>query len=269
MKLMSRIAVAISMVAAMPWYTAPAVAQTPDLTKSYYTPQAGDNLTPLEGNDALPYLRVCPNNDGGASLPLNARIMIHLEDGNGPMSVAASDIFMLFNGGTPAQGFTAATNGFGLAGADSIIANSLYNPAASCPDVRAIYADQGTDASGNTWITFTGVGGVRDPSRKWGAYEGDIPVYVRGVPLDGRLTPSSTNGDWKLHFHNFDSVGGRTTAINQGEMINSLDINPVSSAMGSGVYQFSLDFDNDGSVYLPDYNMIFWHNGHKCDSPLP
>src|SRR5206468_2441840 len=149
-----------------------------------------------------------------------------------PMAgIPAADICVLFNGGTPPplQGFTGA-------GDDSIIANSQYNPAANCPDVRCVRADAPTDANGVTYITWLGSTpgnpgvATRDPFRKWGGYAGDIPVRVLGVQLQGKLTDlgaGSPLGSYTAHVKSTDWVGGRTTALNQGEVVNTLDINPV------------------------------------------
>ena len=55
-------------------WSAPAAAQAPDPNNSFYVPQAGlDYGNPLEGAEAIPYFRACPNNDEDASLPLAAR----------------------------------------------------------------------------------------------------------------------------------------------------------------------------------------------------
>jgi hypothetical protein len=61
-------------------------------------------------------------------------------------------------------------------------------------------------------------------------------------------------------------VGGRTTATNQGELVNSLDINPVSAAVGTP-YKYHMDFDNNGIVNSIDVNFIKAHNTHRCNVP--
>src|SRR5437762_10035567 len=164
-----------------------ACAQVPDVTRSYFVPQAGSFTTPNEGQLAIRYTRTCPNIDGNQVFFLNARlkIVVQASDGSPIPGIAASDICVLFNGGTPAQGFTGN-------GADSIIANSQFNPA--CPDVRCIPADAPTDSNGETFISWIGSTpgqpgvGTRDPLRKWGGWEGDVPLYVLGVQLQGKLT---------------------------------------------------------------------------------
>src|SRR6267378_2041788 len=101
-----------------PVLSAPVQAQVPDAAKSYFVPQAGSVGNPIEGTTAAAFFRACPNNDGGASLPNNARIKIVLKDGGDAPIVGLSrfSIYVHFNGGTDKQGFSGD-------GADSIIAN--------------------------------------------------------------------------------------------------------------------------------------------------
>ena len=107
-----------------------------DPTLSYYVPQAGMVAAPLEGADAIRFLRACPNNDGGSSLPNNVRIKVVALDGAGVgiPDIPAAEVCVLFNGGTVAQGFVGP-------GADSIVANGTWNVAPLCPDVTCIEAD--------------------------------------------------------------------------------------------------------------------------------
>jgi len=245
----------------------------PDMTKSYYVPQAGTMTTPLTGIDALRNFRLCPNNDGTQSLPNSARIKVVIRNGfgSGISGIQRADIVALFNGGTRAQGFD-------YLGADSIIANSQWNP--GCPDVflpggtsRGLAADGPTDVDGVAYLTFTGatVGdpgvGVRDPNRKWGHYDSLIPVFVLGFALQGRLTETSPQGSFALEIKNLDSVGGLATVINQGEQVNALDIAPVQAAVSHGTYKFWQDFDWDGVVSSADLNLVKAHNSHNCSFP--
>ena len=243
----------------------------PDVTKSYYVPQAGTMTTPLTGIDALRNFRLCPNNDGTQSLPNSARIKVVIKSGaGGPISgIARDDIVALFNGGTLAQGFD-------YIGADSIIANSQWNP--GCPDIgstasHGLAADGPTDIDGVTYLTFTGAAlgnpgvGVRDPNRKWGHYDSLIPVYVLGFALQGRLTETSPQGSFALEIKNLDSVGGLTALMNQGERVNSLDIAPVQAEVGNGTYKFWHDFDWDGVVTSSDLSFVKAHNNHSCTFP--
>jgi hypothetical protein len=245
-------------------WVVPAAAQSPDPNNSFYVPQAGlDYGNPLEGDEAIPYFRACPNNDEGASLPFAARIKIVVKDSNGaPIpGIPASNLCILFNGGTLAQGFS------GL-GADSVIANLLFNPVANCPDVRCVPADAPTDANGVAYITFTGPGGVRDPNRKWGHYDSDFPVYASGVRISGRLTSDSANGSYVLRIKNFDHVGGLLDILNQGETVTAGDLNGIISSLGvHNALSYWRDFDSDGEVGVSDFNMAMWHFAHDCDSP--
>ena len=245
-------------------WAAPTAAQTPDPNNSFYVPQAGeDYANPLEGDQATPYFRACPNNDGGASLPFAARIKIVVRDSNGaPIpGISPANLCILFNGGTLLQGFS------GL-GADSVIANLLFNPLASCPDVRCIPADAATDANGVATITFTGPGGVRDPNRKWGHYDSELPVYVSGVRISGRLTSRSTNGSYFLRIKNFDHIGGLLNILNQGESVTTTDLNAVVNGLGvDSATSYWMDFDGDGAVDIADYNMAAYHFSHDCDTP--
>jgi len=90
---------------------------------------------------------------------------------------------------------------------------------------------------------------------------------VLGVKLQGKLTSTSALGSYTAHVKSLDFTGGRTTAANQGEQVNNLDIGPVQAAIGHA-YQYHMDFDNDGIVSSVDLSFIKGHNNHKCNSPL-
>jgi hypothetical protein len=242
---------------------APATAGVPDMNQSFYVPQAGDYISPVEGDEAVQYFRVCPNNDGDGSLPLAARIKVVARDQNGnPLSgIAAEEICILFNGGTPAQGFSGI-------GADSVIANSTWNQVPMCPDVRCVQADAPSDANGVAYITFTGAGGVRDPNRKWGHYDSELPVYVLGYKISGRLTSGSANGTYILRIKNLDQVGGLGASLNLGESVTSTDFNAIATGLGiNNALSYWRDFDSDGIVGMSDFNLISFHVNHDCDTP--
>jgi len=247
----------------------PGYAAVPSTVWSYFVPQSGSIATPTEGAAAIGNTAYCPNKDGSQVLRRNARLKVVVKAGNGsPISgIPATDICILFNGGTPAQGFTGI-------GDDSIIANFQFNQLANCPNVHCISADAPTDQDGVTYVTWLGstylTPGVaqRDPSIKWGGYAGDMPLYVYGLLLQGRLTSTSAPGSYTAHVKSMDTVGGGTTAPDQGEMVNSLDINPVQAAIGTP-YKYNFDFDNNGSVNSLDLNLIKAHNNHKCNYPTP
>jgi len=244
--------------------SAPAAAQIPDPNNSYYVPQAGlDYANPLEGNQAIPYFRACPNNDGDASLPLAARIKIVIKDSGGTpiVGIPALSLCILFNGGTLAQGFTGI-------GADSVIANGTFNQLPLCPNVTCVQADGPTDASGVAYITFTGPGGVRDPLRKWGHYDSELPVFAMGVQIPGRLTSTSANGSYVLRIKNFDQAGGLGVILNQGEAVTALDYNAVVASQGvNNAISYWRDFNSDGEVDVEDFNMTAYHLAHDCDTP--
>lgn len=255
----------------------PAMAGVPDQTKSFFVPQAGTTTSPVEGTDATKFFRMCPNNDGGASLFNHARLKVTLLDvnGNGIPGVAAADICVLFNGGTVAQGFPAT----GI-GADSVIANSAYNFTPLCPDVRCITADAATNANGETYITFAGadplVPGVtlRNANRKWGHYDFELPVYALGFKLSGKLTSGSLIGSYLLRIKNFDSTGGllgtHPADDNVGEWVDPGDFNVIANGIGSSnVFSYWRDFDSDGDVGPSDFNIITAHATHNCDTPTP
>ena len=128
-----------------------AYAGVPDVNRSYYVPQSGSVTTPTEGAGAIANARRCPNDDGTQVLRLNARlkVVVLASDGSPIAGIPASDICVLFNGGTPAQGFSGV-------GDDSIIANFQFNQLSNCPDVRCVPADAPTDASGVAYITWIG-----------------------------------------------------------------------------------------------------------------
>jgi len=243
-----------------------------NMEQSYFVPQAGSVAAPSVGADAIKFFRMCPNNDGGSSLPLNARIKIVLRNSHGsPVSgIASGDVCLLFNGGTPVQGFTGV-------GADSIIANSTWNQSPLCPDVRCVPADASTDALGTTFITFTGSTpgspgvGTRDPNRKWGHYDNSLPVFANGIRLDGRLLESDPNGTYTLRIKNYDVSGGLTEAQNQGERINTSDFNTITACIGNPTHPLSFwcDYDWNGAVNSSDFSIFSAHNNHNCGAPLP
>jgi hypothetical protein len=241
----------------------------PDLSLSYYVPQAGSVALPQEGAAAIRNFRVCPNNDGASSLPLSARIKIVVRDANGnPASgIPAADICVLFNGGTSAQGFSGT-------GADSVIANGLWNSSPKCPTVTCLYADAPTDQSGTTYITFAGSTpgspgvATRDPSRKWGHYDSELPVYVMGYKISGRLVTGSANGSYVLRIKNFDVVGGLGANLDRGAKVSYLDLNAlVQNSGGNCFLSYWLDFDSQNGVNQTDLNIFNAHMGHGCDFP--
>jgi hypothetical protein len=259
---------ALSLVA-LSFIPRPATCGIPDLSQSFYVPQRGSVGTPIEGTAAAAFFRACPNNDGGTSLPNNARIKVVVRDGSGnPIpDIAAADICILFNGGTPAQGFSGI-------GADSIIANSTYNMDPLCPDVRCIPADAPTDVNGTTYITFTGATpgspgvGTRDPSRKWGHYDSELPVNVLGFNLSGRLTTASANGTYVLRIKNFDTMEGLGVDVDEGEAVTTADFSAIARHIGvADPISYWLDFDSSGSVSVADFNSLVGHLNHDCDSP--
>jgi hypothetical protein len=246
----------------------------PDPNLSFFVPQTGPVTMPTEGPGAIRFLRACPNNDGGASLPNNVRIKVVLRDAGGaPLTgVSPDQIYTLFNSGTAAQGF------FGM-GADSVISNGTWNPAPSCPDVTFMKADAPTDASGTTYITFGGASapGVysRDSSIKWGHFDEEIPVFVGRPPcnpirLKGRLTTGSPPGTYSLRIKNFDVVGGLGAVLNQGERVAIADMNTCINCLTSpaGVWCYWCDFDWSGAVNITDVNAISTHSGHSCEVPF-
>lgn len=247
----------------------PVMAGIPDLAASFYVPQSGTVATPAEGTAATRFFRMCPNNDGGASLPNNSRIKVVVRDvNNNPIpNIAAADICVLFNGGTSAQGFSGT-------GADSVISNATWNTAPLCPDLRCVAADAPTDVNGTTYITFGGADvntpGVylRNGNRKWGHYDTALPVYVLGFQLSGRLTSASANGTYTLRIKSFDWTGGLGAVANQGETVTATDFNGVANGIGvNNAISYWRDFDFSGGVTATDFNAINAHVGHDCDSP--
>ena len=244
-------------------------------SNSFFVPQSGTTTAPVEGTNASRFFRACPNNDGGSSFFSNSRIKIVLKDAGGAplIGVPATDVFIQLNGGTLAQSFSGQ-------GADSIIANSYWNNNPPCPDLRYLYADAPTDANGVTFITFRGASSsnpgvaVRDPSRKWGHYDSDLPVYAAGFRLDGRLTSGDTNGSYALRIKSMDVVGGLGAAwpadANTGEWVDLGDFNTVANGIGdTGPLSYWKDLDSSGSVDNADFNLVVGHYDHRCSTPLP
>lgn len=262
----------IAIAAVLAWIVPAAYAGVPDVTQSFYVPQAGTTTTPLEGAStpkSFSFFRGCPDNDG-ASYANNSRVKVVVRDanGNGIPGVSAADICLLFNGGTPAQGFSGV-------GADSVLANNQFSVGATCPDLKCVQADDQTDASGVAYITFTGSVpgspgvGQRNTGRKWGHYDTEIPVYVLGFKIQGRLTTASANGSYILQIKNFDVAGGLTTALNQGEIVNSADVNTVTSQIGQSFNFLTWwrDFNFDNLVNSTDVTAMLAHLNHTCTSP--
>lgn len=245
----------------------PAAADVPYLSNCFYVPQAGPVAAPLEGAAAITLFHTCPNNDGSTSLPNSARIKVVVRNaiGRGITGIAAQDVGILFNGGTPAQGFTGP-------GADSVISNSQLNPL--CPDLRFVTADCPTDASGTTYITFTGADlsapgvGVRNPSRKWGHYDSEFSVYALGFKISGRLTSDSPNESYTLRIKNVDWTGG-LGAAKSGEAVSLADFNGVANGIGvNNAISYWKDFDSSGGVTSTDLNLVAAHLNHACNAPL-
>jgi len=253
-----------------------AYAVPPDPLQSYFVPQSGPVTTPTEGAAAIAFAIRCPDNDGAQVLKNASRLMVvaRASDGSPIPGIAASDICVLFNGGTAAQGFV------GGIGADSVIANSAYNFTPLCPDLRCVTADAATNANGETYITFAGadplVPGVtlRNSNRKWGHYDFELPVYVLGFKLSGKLTSGSAIGTYLLRIKNFDSTGGllgsHPSDDNVGEWVDPGDFNVIANGIGSSnVFSYWRDFDSDGDVGPSDFNIITAHATHNCDTPTP
>src|SRR5258708_6744414 len=122
-----------------------AYAGVPDVTQSFFVPQSGSMTTPTEGAAAIVNARRCPATgssnvaqEGTQVLRLNARlkVVVKASDGSPIVGIPASDICVLFNGGTPAQGFSGV-------GDDSVIANFQFNQIANCPDSNPVRAASG------------------------------------------------------------------------------------------------------------------------------
>jgi hypothetical protein len=264
--------------AVLVWIVPAAYAGVPDVTKSFYTPQSGTTTTPTVGAAATVNFRMCPNNDGGASLPNSARVLVRVigQDNVPIQGISASDICILFNGGTPQLPIPPAGGGQGFSGvgADSVIANSTYNFSPLCPDVRCVAADAPTNANGETYITFTGAN-VASPgvglvypnnnrSRKWGHYDSELPVYVLGFKIPGRITVGDATA-YFLRIKNFDWTGGLTSQQNVGEAVTITDFNGVANTLNvNNVISYWKDFNFSGAVTVTDLNILAAHLNHNC-----
>jgi hypothetical protein len=262
----------IAIAAVMAWIVPAAYAGVPDVNQSFYVPQAGTTTSPLEGAStpkSFSFFRGCPDNDG-ASYPNNARVKVVVRDANGTgiAGVSAADICLLFNGGVPSQGFAGV-------GADSVISNTQYSNGGLCPLLQCVQADDQTDAGGVAYITFTGATpgspgvGLRNPIRKWGHYDTEIPVYVLGYKIQGRLTTASANGSYFLQIKNFDVAGGTTPSLGGGQLVNSSDFNTVVSQIGQpfNFLTWWRDFNSDGVVNSSDFSALTPHVNHNCTTP--
>jgi hypothetical protein len=245
-----------------------AYAGVPDATQSFYVPQSGSVTTPTEGLTAARNFRSCPNNDGGSSFPLNARIKVVVLDVNGNpiVGIAAADICVLFNGGTSAQGFSGV-------GADSVIANSTWNQSPLCPDVRCVAADAPTNASGVTYITFAGAleanpgVTVRNANRKWGHYDTELPVFVLGFKIPGRLQ-TVPSGAYTLRVKSMDLSGGLGATLNAGESVAFGDyLSVVAGITTPSPLNYWRDLNSDNLVSTADVLLLAAHYLHDCTHP--
>jgi len=246
---------------------------TPDPTMSYFVPEAGPVApggVPDTGADAVKFFRSCPDNDGGASLPNNARIKVVLTNAFGPIAgVPADKIYIWLNGGTPVQGFSGD-------GADSVISNGINNTAPACPDLYYVTADAPSDLNGVAYITFRGASplnpgiAVRSAERKWGHYDSDLPVIANGVRILGKfLEGAGVIGDYVLRIKSFDVKGGLANGNNQGEVVSQVDFNAVKGGLGStDALSYWLDFDSSGVVNTSELNMATAHKDHDCATPI-
>jgi hypothetical protein len=249
---------------------AAASAQTPDPALSYYVPEAGTTVTPITGAAAVQFFRSCPNNDGGSSLPNNARIKVTLMNSLGPVAgVPAADIYVKLNGGTNVQGFSGD-------GADSVIANGVNNTAPACPDLFYITADAPSDAFGVAYITFGGGDplfpgtSLRSSGRKWGHYDSELPVFANGVQILGKLDAGAgTIGDYVLRIKSVDVKGGLANGNNQGEVVTQVDFNLVKGEIGAAdALSYWCDFNSSGAVDNIDLNIATFHKDHDCGAPM-
>lgn len=267
----------IAIAAVLAWIVPAAYAGVPDVTQSFFVPQRGSVGTPTEGTAAAVVFRTCPNNDlfsfGGASPTLgNGRIRVIVRDVNGAgiPGIAAADICVLFNGGTTIQGF------FGV-GADSIVATNGTPSNGTCPNVRCVQADAPTDALGSTYITFRGNDGVtpgvatRDAARKWGHFDTDIPVYVLGFKLAGRLAAAQVTPTpaYILRVKNVDVALGLNNTLGAAEIVTGVDVSTVLGALTTNPpLKYWYDVDNNNSVTGADVTTVLGHLNHSCTNLL-
>ena len=251
---------------------AAASAQTPDPALSFYVPEAGPVApggVPVTGAEAVKFFRSCPNNDGGSSLPNNARIKVILRNALGPVAgFPADQIYIKLNGGTAVQGFSGD-------GADSVIANGDNNTAPLCPNLRYITADAASDAFGVAYITFRGGNPLtpgtelRNSDRKWGHYDYELPVFANGQ-IGGKLDEGAgTIGDYVLRIKSVDIKGGLANGNNQGEVVTQVDFNTVKGEIGmTDALSYWADFNSSGAVDNIDLNIATFHKDHDCGTPL-
>jgi hypothetical protein len=109
---------------------------------------------------------------------------------------------------------------------------------------------------------------IRDPNRKWGHFDSDIPVTVLGQKLLGRLTSASPSGSYTLGIKNFDMVGGLEASLDEGEVVSPTDVTAIFRDFTGGIYTFSRDFDNNGTINIADLNFVLSHYNHDCDTPI-
>jgi len=274
-----------------------AYAGVPDVTQSFFVPQAGPIATPCEGSTgvcggvtgrdgsyaptnvvttggAIGCALRCPNNE---TIPFSTitlrnwarlKVVVKASDGTPIVGIPASDICVLFNGGRPSQGFTGV-------GDDTIIANFQFNTAANCPDVRCVQADAPTDANGVTYISWMGHNPAdppgqasRDPLRKWGGYAGDLPVMVLGFKLQGKLTSASPLGSYTAHVKSFDQLPAVAPPQGTGETVDFSDFNSLSFG-AYGTTQYNWNLDNVGTVSFSDRNnLAIGHYLDKCNQSV-
>ena len=248
-----------------------ASAQTPDPDLSYYVPEAGPTApggVPVTGAEAVKFFRSCPNNDGGSSLPNNARIKVVLMDASGPLAgILAENIYVKLNGGTAVQNFPGD-------GADSVISNGINNTTPLCPNLYYITADAASDAFGVAYITFRGGNPLapgtelRDSDRKWGHYDTVLPVIANGVTIPGKLDEGA-GGPYVLRIKSVDIKGGLANGNNQGEVVTQIDFNAVKGEIGlTDALSYWADLNSSGAVDNIDLNIATFHKEHDCGTPM-
>jgi len=107
--------------------------------------------------------------------------------------------------------------------------------------------------------------------RKWGHYDSELPVFVFGFKIPGRITSSAANGTYVLRIKNVDLTAGLGTGLNQGERVTSADFSVFSTQCPLGQatpLSYWCDFDSNGTVTSADFQIISSHSeDHNCLAP--
>jgi hypothetical protein len=112
---------------------------------------------------------------------------------------------------------------------------------------------------------------TRDANRKWGHFESNIPVYVLGFKLDGRLTSAQATPApaYILRVKNVDVALGLNNSVGAAEIVTGVDVSTVLGSLTTNpALKYWYDVDNNGSASGADVTTVLGHLNHSCTNLL-